>query len=69
MFMFVLFTVTIRNIPNERVNFVRELGEGAFGRVYLGLCLGLSSEDDMTMVAIKTLKVLYLHACMNDTSP
>ena len=49
-------TAAIRHILYERIHLVRELGEGAFGRVYLGLCEGLTPTDDLTMVAIKTLK-------------
>ena len=51
------FAASMRQIPCEKVHFVRELGEGAFGRVYLGLCKNLFPDDDMTMVAVKTLKV------------
>ena len=35
---------------------MRELGEGVYGRVYLGLCKNLTSANDITTVAIKTLK-------------
>lgn len=41
---------------------MRELGEGAFGRVFLGACRDLTSPDEVTMVAIKTLK----EAAMDD---
>ena len=53
-------TVCIHHIEREKIHFVRELGEGAFGRVYLGLCEGLNLGEDLTMVAVKTLKVLYI---------
>ena len=46
----------IRQISREKIHFVRELGEGAFGRVFLGLCEGLTVGDDMSLVAVKTLK-------------
>lgn len=38
------------------ITFLRELGEGAFGRVFLGMCKNVPCENDTTMVAIKTLK-------------
>ena len=59
-YLFVVVTVTIRHISREKIHFVRELGEGAFGRVYLGLCEGLHLCEDLTMVAVKTLKVRVL---------
>ena len=57
--MFSIYTVSIRHIKREKIHFVRELGEGAFGRVYLGLCEGLHLGEDLSIVAVKTLKVLY----------
>ena len=54
---FLSCSASIHQVPCEKIHFVRELGEGAFGRVYLALCENLSAEDDMTMVAVKTLKV------------
>ncbi|XP_061168828.1 NT-3 growth factor receptor-like [Saccostrea echinata] len=43
-------------IKREAIEFLRELGEGAFGRVFLGTCKDLTSPGEVTMVAIKTLK-------------
>ena len=39
---------------------MRELGEGAFGRVFLGLCENLMLNDETSMVAVKTLKDITL---------
>jgi len=58
---------TVRSIPRCRIRLVRELGEGNFGRVYLGMCdlrlnaagelsSDVTSDDVMTPVAVKTLK-------------
>ncbi|KAL8568544.1 hypothetical protein ACOMHN_054694 [Nucella lapillus] len=46
---------TLRNIKLETILFIRVLGEGAFGRVYLGTCTHLF-KGEITMVAVKTLK-------------
>ena len=48
--------VAIIHIQLSDITFVRELGEGAFGRVFLGMCKAVPCECDVTMVAIKTLK-------------
>ena len=48
--------VTLRHTPSEKIHFIRLLGEGAFARVYLGTCEGLTPGEHLTMVAIKTLK-------------
>ena len=62
----VLCVAAIRHTPRSRITFIRQLGEGAFAKVYLGVCEGLGVEgrgganegdSDTTMVAIKTLKV------------
>ena len=59
--------LSVRAIARHDVHFVRELGEGAFGRVFLGLCKGLQPDEEHTMVAVKTIKVrlAYLHERMN----
>lgn len=42
--------------PISQVRFVQELGEGAFGKVYMGELIGYPSENGITKVAVKTLK-------------
>ena len=52
-------SASIVRIPSSRIQFVRELGEGAFGLVYLGLYNNQdagSNELKALPVAIKTLK-------------
>lgn len=46
----------VNYIRKSNIRFIRELAEGAFGRVYLGVCEHLTVEDDSTVVAIKALK-------------
>ncbi|XP_022255654.1 BDNF/NT-3 growth factors receptor-like [Limulus polyphemus] len=46
----------IRYIAQEKISFIQILGEGAFGRVYLGTVDYLTREEPTTMVAVKTLK-------------
>ena len=40
----------------EKITFVRELGEGAFGRVYQGMAANIIAGEDSTIVAVKQLK-------------
>ena len=40
----------------ESVTFVRELGEGAFGRVYQGMATNIIAGEESTIVAVKQLK-------------
>ena len=49
--------LAVRHITRQDIHFVRELGEGAFGRVFLGLCKGIQPGEEHTMVAVKTVKV------------
>ena len=56
-YIYIYIFLAVRQIGREKIHFVRELGEGAFGRVYLGLCEGLHPGEDLTMIAVKTLKV------------
>ncbi|XP_047495021.1 high affinity nerve growth factor receptor-like [Penaeus chinensis] len=44
----------VKVIPRDKVKFVSELGEGAFGRVYLGVME--EGRGKATQVAVKTLK-------------
>lgn len=45
----------IGHIESKRIQLIKELGEGAFGRVYLGTVLELDA-DEKTLVAVKVLK-------------
>ena len=45
-----------KEFPSEKIKFVRELGEGAFGRVYQGMATNIIKEEDSTIVAVKQLK-------------
>ena len=56
----------IRHIQLENIDFVRELGEGAFGRVYLGRVKHLTAPDESTLVAVKTLKDLSIEEARRD---
>ncbi|XP_059825803.1 neurotrophic tyrosine kinase, receptor, type 2a [Hypanus sabinus] len=46
----------VRNIKRHNIVLKRELGEGAFGKVFLAECYNLCPEEDKTLVAVKTLK-------------
>ncbi|KAL5004291.1 hypothetical protein ScPMuIL_017747 [Solemya velum] len=56
----------IRHIKLESITLVRELGEGAFGRVFLAHCMNLLDDGELTTVAIKTLKNSYREDCRRD---
>ncbi|XP_055931940.1 BDNF/NT-3 growth factors receptor-like [Argiope bruennichi] len=48
--------VEIHHIAREKISFVQTLGEGAFGRVFLGTVDYLTPDEPTTLVAVKTLK-------------
>ncbi|OWF35254.1 BDNF/NT-3 growth factors receptor-like [Mizuhopecten yessoensis] len=54
---------SIRHIRLDNLTFLHELGEGAFGRVFLGTCLNLTADAEVTTVAIKTLKDTSVEDC------
>lgn len=45
-----------KEFPSENIKFVRELGEGAFGRVYQGVATNIIEGESCTIVAVKQLK-------------
>lgn len=53
---YIIFLLAITHIVSEKISFIKELGEGAFGRVFLGTVDYLSVEEPTTLVAIKMLK-------------
>lgn len=46
----------VKYIQPNSVSRMEQLGEGAFGRVYLGRCENMPKEGETVMVAIKMLK-------------
>nr|XP_055024190.1 neurotrophic tyrosine kinase, receptor, type 2a isoform X2 [Misgurnus anguillicaudatus] len=46
----------VQHIKRHNIVLKRELGEGAFGKVFLAECYNLSTEQDKILVAVKTLK-------------
>ncbi|XP_040076080.1 NT-3 growth factor receptor isoform X4 [Ixodes scapularis] len=46
----------VRHIAREKISFIQSLGEGAFGRVFLGTVDYLTPDEPTTLVAVKTLK-------------
>uniref|UniRef100_A0A4W3IZL1 Tyrosine-protein kinase receptor n=1 Tax=Callorhinchus milii TaxID=7868 RepID=A0A4W3IZL1_CALMI len=46
----------VQHIKRHNIVLKRELGEGAFGKVFLAECSNLSPEEDKSLVAVKTLK-------------
>ena len=45
-----------KEFPLDNISCVRELGEGAFGRVYQGVAAKIIAGEDSTTVAVKQLK-------------
>lgn len=56
----------IKQIQPDFISCIEQLGEGAFGRVYLGRCQHMPKEGDNTMVAIKMLKNDMSDDCKKD---
>ncbi|KAG8189629.1 hypothetical protein JTE90_009560 [Oedothorax gibbosus] len=50
------YNAEIHHIAREKISFIQLLGEGAFGRVFLGTVDYLTSDEPTTLVAVKTLK-------------
>ena len=48
--------LVIKHFAREKISFIQLLGEGAFGRVYLGSIAYMTPEEPKTLVAVKTLK-------------
>ncbi|KAJ6669618.1 hypothetical protein lerEdw1_000167, partial [Lerista edwardsae] len=46
----------VQHIKRHNIVLKRELGEGAFGKVFLAECYNLCQEQDKILVAVKTLK-------------
>ncbi|XP_075455079.1 BDNF/NT-3 growth factors receptor isoform X2 [Ascaphus truei] len=46
----------VQHIKRHNIVLKRELGEGAFGKVFLAECYNLYPEEDKILVAVKTLK-------------
>ena len=46
-----------KEFSSENITFCRELGEGAFGRVYEGIATNIIAGEDSTVVAVKQLKL------------
>ena len=46
----------IRHVAREKISFIQLLGEGAFGRVFLGSVDYMTPDEPTTLVAAKTLK-------------
>ncbi|XP_051985604.1 NT-3 growth factor receptor-like isoform X2 [Xyrauchen texanus] len=49
-------TTYVQHIKQRDIVLKRELGEGAFGKVFLAECYNLSPNQDKMLVAVKTLK-------------
>ena len=46
-----------KEFSSKKIAFSRELGEGAFGRVYEGIAADIIAGEDSTVVAVKQLKL------------
>ncbi|XP_054160604.1 BDNF/NT-3 growth factors receptor-like [Oppia nitens] len=56
----------IKHISKEKISFIQELGEGAFGRVFLGTVDFLTPDEPTTLVAVKTLKDVNSEEALKD---
>lgn len=46
-------------IPRSRIQFIKEIGEGAFGQVFLAKAFNVGNQIGYTHVAVKTLRGRY----------
>ncbi|KAG8130700.1 hypothetical protein E2320_017268, partial [Naja naja] len=53
---FIFYITVVQHIKRHNIVLKRELGEGAFGKVFLAECYNLCPEQDKILVAVKTLK-------------
>ena len=53
----ILFPIVINNISRGKIRFQKELGEGAFGRVYLGEVDDLFETCATTLVAVSAFEI------------
>lgn len=52
--------VVVQHIKRHNIVLKRELGEGAFGKVFLAECYNLSHDQDKILVAVKvSIIILY----------
>ena len=56
-----LYIPVVQHIKRHNIVLKRELGEGAFGKVFLAECYNLIPDQDKILVAVK---VKYGHLCM-----
>lgn len=54
-----VFLTVVQHIKRHNIVLKRELGEGAFGKVFLAECYNLYPEQDKILVAVKVTFLLY----------
>lgn len=52
-FFFFFFNLVVQHIKRHNIVLKRELGEGAFGKVFLAECYNLSPDQEKILVAVK----------------
>lgn len=60
------FTV-VQHIKRHNIVLKRELGEGAFGKVFLAECYNLCPEQDKILVAVKVRERFRISSCLWST--
>lgn len=50
-----LFSTVVQHIKRHNIVLKRELGEGAFGKVFLAECYNLSPDQEKILVAVKVI--------------
>lgn len=51
--LYVVFSSVVQHIKRHNIVLKRELGEGAFGKVFLAECYNLSTDQEKILVAVK----------------
>lgn len=53
--LFFLYSPVVQHIKRHNIVLKRELGEGAFGKVFLAECYNLSPDQEKILVAVKVM--------------
>ena len=62
-------SLVVQHIKRHNIVLKRELGEGAFGKVFLAECYNLSPDQDKILVAVKVTNVVFISTLLFEARP